>query len=67
QGIDFRRKQMGAHRQMGVGTRIAYDIVRQHVPFIKHDTYLAPHIERVRRLVADGTLKEAVEQALGMP
>ena len=62
QGIDFRRKK---GEKMGVGTAVAYDLIRQHVPFLQEDTYLAPHIEAVRQLVADGTIKEAVEMALG--
>jgi histidine ammonia-lyase len=61
QGIDFRRKN---GEKMGVGTAVAYNLIRQHVPFLQKDSYLAPHIEAVRRLVADGTIKEAVEAAL---
>lgn len=65
QGIDFRRRQMGiAETELGKGTRVAYDIIRQHVPFMTRDVALAPHIEAVRRLVAAGTIKEAVEEIL---
>ncbi len=61
QGIDFRR---GDGEKMGVGTAVAYDLIRQHVPFLEEDSYLAPHIEAVRQLVADGTIKKAVEVVL---
>ncbi len=61
QGIDFRRQN---GEQMGWGTEAAYDLIRQHVPFLDEDTFLAPHIESVRRLVADGTIKRAVEERL---
>jgi len=61
QGIDFRRPNGEA---MGWGTAVAHDLIRQHVPFLDHDVELAPHIESVRRLVASGEIKEAVEEQL---
>jgi histidine ammonia-lyase len=67
QGIDFRRQRMGDElARLGAGTRVAYDLVRTCVPFLRDDTVLATYIEAVRRLVADGTIKEAVEETLGL-
>lgn len=64
QGIDLRRRQLGTYPQMGHGTQIAYDIIRQHVPYLSDDTILAPHMNAVFELVANGTIKEAVEYQL---
>jgi histidine ammonia-lyase len=65
QGIDFRRRAMGLPEgRLGRGTGVAYGLIRERVPFLAHDVALAPHIEAVRRLVADGTIKEAVEEVV---
>jgi histidine ammonia-lyase len=64
QGVDFRRQQMGADSRMGIGTKVAYDLVRQSVPFLEADTALSPLIEQVRRLVSKGRIKEAIEAKL---
>ncbi len=61
QGIDFRRQN---DETMGWGTGTAYDLIRQHVPHLDRDAELAPHIETVRQLVANGIIKEAVENRL---
>jgi histidine ammonia-lyase len=61
QGVDFRRQN---GEQMGRGTEAAYQLIRQRVPFLDEDTILAPHIESVRQLVADGTIKRAVDERL---
>jgi histidine ammonia-lyase len=62
QGIDFRR-QVNAGK-MGRGTAVAYDLIRQHVPFIAEDCYMAPLIEKMRLLVHEGKIKQAVETAI---
>jgi histidine ammonia-lyase len=61
QGVDFRRQH---GEQLGRGTEAAYDLIRQRVPFLDKDAFLSPHIESVRRLVADGIIKKAVETKL---
>lgn len=67
QGIDFRRQTMGLTvEDMGEGTRVAYGLIRERVPFVDSDRTLYPLIEEARRLVAGGTLKRAVEERLGM-
>ena len=63
QGIDFRREVLGSVR-LGRGTGAAYTLIRQHVPFLEHDAYMAPLIEAVRRLVHEGDLVRAVNAAL---
>jgi histidine ammonia-lyase len=65
QGIDFRKREMGVDT-LGEGTGIAYELIRRQVPFLSEDSVLAPHIEAVRKLVASGTIKSAVEEALGL-
>ncbi|MCP4425958.1 MAG: histidine ammonia-lyase [Chloroflexi bacterium] len=62
QGIDFRRQ---SGEEMGRGTAVAFNLIRQYIPFLDHDVELAPHIEAVRRLVASGAIKETVEAELG--
>ncbi|MFW5941033.1 MAG: histidine ammonia-lyase [Chloroflexota bacterium] len=67
QGIDFRRREPGASQtRLGEGTGVAYRLVREQIPFLQEDTVLAPYIEAVRRLVATGTIKEAIEEHLGI-
>jgi histidine ammonia-lyase len=63
QGIDFRRREMGVDR-LGDGTARAYNLIREHVPFLSEDVELATHIEQIRRLVAAGTIKTVVEEYL---
>lgn len=64
QGIDFRRQMLGATAALGKGTAVAYQLIRQHVPFLEQDAVLAPLIEQVRQLVAHGIIKETVETEL---
>ena len=51
QGVDFRRKQIGSDKKLGVGTRAIYDEIRQHVPFIERDEYLKGHMDSIAAIV----------------
>jgi histidine ammonia-lyase len=64
QGIDFRRERLGPAAQLGQGTRAAYKMVRQHVPFLENDAIMYPYIEAIRRVVADGTLVKSIAASL---
>ena len=62
QGINFRRRMTESpEAKMGQGTVLAYELIRQEVPFLEGDEVLAPHIEAVRKLVATGKIKNTVE------
>ncbi|MFZ0545962.1 MAG: histidine ammonia-lyase [Candidatus Promineifilaceae bacterium] len=65
QGVDFRRQMtVNASAELGQGTAVAYQLIREKVPFLHDDVYLSPLIEEVRQLVANGTIKEAVESVI---
>jgi len=64
QGIDFRSQIMGGPRAMGRGTRVAYELIRQRVPFLERDVVMYPYIESLWELVSSGELATAVETAL---
>ena len=64
QGIDFRRKALGAQARMGQGTKPAYDSIRRVVDFLEKDAIMYPLIESVRGLIASGELLGEVMQAL---
>jgi histidine ammonia-lyase len=63
QAIDFRRRVLG-DVALGRGTAPAYTLIRQRVPFIAEDTYMAPLIQTVRELVHSGELLAGVQRAL---
>lgn len=62
QGIDFRKETLGAEARLGKGTRPAYELIRERVPFIEQDTVMYPHMEAVRELVASGDIVRAVNR-----
>lgn len=65
QGIDFRRGMLGGDPRLGKGTAVAYELIRQRVPFLEQDAIMYPYIEAVRELVRSGELVRAVEEAIG--
>jgi histidine ammonia-lyase len=65
QGVDFRRREKKVNK-LGEGTSAAYDLIREHVPFLTKDAVLAPHIEKIRQLVEGGIIKNEVEKTLGL-
>ncbi len=66
QGIDLRRRMTQTpDARLGKGTSVAYDLIREKVPFFENDIVLATPIESVRQLVCSGAIKEVVESALG--
>ncbi|HEX8287658.1 MAG TPA: histidine ammonia-lyase [Pyrinomonadaceae bacterium] len=53
QGVDFRKKRIGADKKLGAKTQPVYDLIRHNVPFIEEDTVMYPHIENVKRIVKE--------------
>jgi histidine ammonia-lyase len=49
----------------GKGTRAAYKVIREHVPFFEKDRDLYKDIEAITALVRDGQIIRAVEDAAG--
>ena len=61
QAVDFRRRGRLANAALGQGTQPAYDLLRQRVPFLAEDAYLAPLIAQVKALVVSGELAVSTE------
>lgn len=60
QAIDLRERKV-----LGEGSKIAYDIIRQVIPFIDEDVLMSPLIEKTRQLVIKETILNEVEKKLG--
>ena len=54
QGVDFRKQVIGAEKKLGEGTRRAYAVIREHIPFIESDTVMYEYMETMRQLVEEG-------------
>ena len=53
QGIDFRRKVVGADSKLGVGTREIYAKMRRSIPFIETDEYMKVHLDSALEIVRE--------------
>ena len=52
-------------KKAGKGTRVAYELIREKVPFMKDDRVMYPDIEEIRQLIESNTILDAVEKELG--
>jgi histidine ammonia-lyase len=67
QGVNFRLEKMGKRiEDLGRGTAVAFNLIRQHIPFVEEDVVLATLIEKARLLVASGDIKRTVEAEFGL-
>lgn len=60
QALEFRRPLA-----FGKGTEAALKVIRKNIPFLEKDRYLKPDLDAAWKLLRDGTIKEAVENAVG--
>lgn len=60
QAFDFRKPL-----KPGKGTRIAYEIIREHVPHLENDRVLYPDINKIAALIRGNIILKAVEDELG--
>jgi histidine ammonia-lyase len=60
QALDLRSPLRPSHATSAVLERI-----RQDIPFVEGDTFMAPHLEAADRLVSSGALVGAAERAIG--
>ncbi len=60
QAFDFRKPL-----KPGRGTRVAYDVIRQHVKFLEKDRVLYPDVNKIADLVRNCTILDAVEAEIG--
>ena len=64
QGIDFRKNDLGPEARLGQGTQPAYELIRNHVPFLTKDAIMYPYLEASRNLITNNELIAAVNQAV---
>jgi histidine ammonia-lyase len=53
QAVDFRKKRIGADKNLGKGTKEIYNLIRSRVPFIEEDEYMKVHIDSVLKIVRE--------------
>ena len=61
QGVDFRRKQIGADKKLGAVTQTIYNAIRREVPFIEEDTLMYPLMRKVDKIVENLRFETADE------
>jgi len=47
QAIDFRE-----NKELGEKTRIAYEYIRKHIPFIEHDEVMFPYLHKIEEIIS---------------
>ena len=60
QAMEFREVS-----EVGMGTKAAYQAIRRVVPKLINDRPLSPDIEKIRRLIEENGIMEAVENEIG--
>lgn len=66
QAIDIQKPLRGKKRSHpGVGTRIAYDLIRKQIPYLEKDREIYPDVQKSLDVIRSGSLIRAVEAVLG--
>ena len=62
--IDFRKDDIGQTARLGRGTQPAYELIREHVPFLEKDAIMYSYIEAIRQLITSGELVDVVNRVV---
>lgn len=57
QALDLREK-----KTLGMGTQVAYDVIRREIPFIDGDVIMYPYIRQMRELIKEELLLEEIKK-----
>lgn len=60
QAIDFRER-----RQLGKGSKVAYDLIREKIPFMEKDRELKKDMEKSFELIVSNKILSQVEEVIG--
>jgi histidine ammonia-lyase len=60
QALDFKKG-----KKPGLGIKVAYDLIRQEVPYIKRDKIMYKYVEKIKELIKSEKLRKAVEREIG--
>ncbi|NLD26095.1 MAG: histidine ammonia-lyase, partial [Acholeplasmataceae bacterium] len=60
QALDLR-----SPKELGKGTKVAYNLIRGYLPFIENDEIMYPYLNKAEALVRSGVLVKKVEAAIG--
>jgi histidine ammonia-lyase len=63
QAIDMNKEYKG--RPLGKGSKIAYDIIREHIDYIDKDTIMYKEFEKAAKLIESNAIVSAVEKEVG--
>ena len=58
-------REFNRELKAGAGARAAYQLLRLHLPPLRHDRYLGPELDKTHELVASGAVRGAAEKAIG--
>ncbi|MEG0574524.1 MAG: hypothetical protein RR469_06320, partial [Erysipelotrichaceae bacterium] len=50
--------------KLGIGSQIAYDMIRKEVPFFKEDEVFYPYIHKLTTMIENNTMVEAVKKTV---
>lgn len=59
QGIDFRRRDIGAEKRLGEGTGPVYEMIRSRIPFVEEDRILTDYMAWIHERVVRGDVERA--------
>lgn len=65
QAINFRLREEKSDQIIGIGTKAAFDVVREEIPFLERDKVLADDIDVAKNIILSEKLINAVEIAIG--
>jgi histidine ammonia-lyase len=58
QGVDLRKDEFSIPRDLGGGTRMVYEAIRQEIPYLEEDRYMYPDLMKIKRMIHDRVLIE---------
>ena len=61
QGIDLRKDEFSIPDDLGEGTRMMYETIREEIPYLEEDRYMYPDMMKIKRMIHDRVFIEKTD------